>query len=141
MISPRHLQVAENNIIAVQQAKRPRIETDMVFFIGLYNVYRWFIKGFAKIVAPFNRNLHKRQPDQFGVLEENESHAFQKLKAMLISSAMLTLPKSGYHYTLGTDATNTCPDASGTRFTGEVRLFYAPGVLTSSFAAHLEKKI
>lgn len=44
-----------------------------------------------------NRKLQKWQPGQFWCLQEDEIQAFQELKAALISSLVLALPKSGYH--------------------------------------------
>ncbi|CDF40922.1 unnamed protein product [Chondrus crispus] len=68
------------------------------------NVYRRFVKGFAKIAAPLNRKTGKNQPFEFEVLTDEEYEAFVELKKRLVSPPILALPRYGKKYTLDTDA-------------------------------------
>ena len=70
----------------------------------MYNVYRRFVKGFAKIAAPLNRMTGKNQPFEFEVLTDEGYEAFLGLKKRLVSPPLLSLPRYGKKYTLDTDA-------------------------------------
>ena len=49
VITPGKLHVATENTKAFKTAKFPRNLTQLRSFLGAANVYRWFVKGYAKI--------------------------------------------------------------------------------------------
>jgi Reverse transcriptase (RNA-dependent DNA polymerase) len=57
VIGPGTLSVSEKNTRALRTAKPPTTQTELRSFLGLFNVYRCFVSGFAKIAAPFNALL------------------------------------------------------------------------------------
>jgi RNase H-like domain found in reverse transcriptase len=67
------------------------------------NVYRRFVDRCAKISGPLADILKKGEPEIF-VLNENQRHAFNKLRYFLINPPILTLPKEGKKFTLDVDA-------------------------------------
>ena len=104
VIRPGKLEVASKMTDALKKALPPTNQTELRSFIGMCNVYRRFIKNFARIAAPLNRKLEKNQPFTFGTITGTDYEAFQELKTKLISPPILALPRHGYKYTLDTDA-------------------------------------
>ena len=72
--------------------------------LGMCNVYRRFIKYFARIAHPLSRNTGKDVPETWENLSEEEMLAFKTLKKSLLTAPILALPREGYPYTLDTDA-------------------------------------
>ena len=104
VIRPGRLEVERRNVVSIERAQPPRNQTELRSFLGMCNVYRRFVKGFAKIAAPLNRKTGKDQPFEFEVLTDEEYEAFEELKKRLISPPILALPRYGKRYTLDTDA-------------------------------------
>ncbi len=48
---------------ALEGFQFPKTQTQVRSFLGLCNVYRRFVKGFAKVAAPLNDLLKKGCPD------------------------------------------------------------------------------
>jgi Reverse transcriptase (RNA-dependent DNA polymerase) len=61
VIGPWTLSVSEKNTQALRTAKPPTTQTELRSFLGLCNVYRRFVSGFAKIAALLNALLRKRE--------------------------------------------------------------------------------
>jgi Reverse transcriptase (RNA-dependent DNA polymerase) len=59
VIGPGTLSVSEKNTRALRTAKPPTTQTELRSFLGLCNVYRRFVSGFAKIAEPLNALLRK----------------------------------------------------------------------------------
>jgi Reverse transcriptase (RNA-dependent DNA polymerase) len=59
VIRPGQLSVAEKTTAALKDTKHPTTQTDLRSFVGLFNVYRRYVKGLAKISAPLNVVLRK----------------------------------------------------------------------------------
>ena len=104
VVYPGKLAVAQKNIDTLAQAHYPSTRTELRSFLGMCNVYRKFVSGFAKIAAPLTDMLRKGEPDTFDDLTEAQAHAFSQLKNALINPPILTLPRESAPYTLDVDA-------------------------------------
>jgi hypothetical protein len=62
VIRPGRLGVAEKNTVALNTAPLPRTQTELRYFLGLFNVYRRFVPRFSPIAAPLNTLLCKGMP-------------------------------------------------------------------------------
>lgn len=60
-------------------------------FLGLCNVYKWFVPNFAPLAAPLKMKLKKGEPLQFW-MDATEREAVDTLKEKLISPTALALP-------------------------------------------------
>jgi RNase H-like domain found in reverse transcriptase len=92
------------NIDTLAQAHHPSTPTELRSFLGMCNVYRKFVSGFAKIDAPLTNMLRKWEPDIFDQVAEAQAHAFRQLKNALINAKILTMSRKGAPYTLDVDA-------------------------------------
>ncbi|CDF33720.1 unnamed protein product [Chondrus crispus] len=62
VIQPGRLEVERKNGVAIERARPPQNQAELRSFLGICNVYRRFVKGFAKIAAPLNRKTGKINP-------------------------------------------------------------------------------
>jgi RNase H-like domain found in reverse transcriptase/Reverse transcriptase (RNA-dependent DNA polymerase)/Integrase zinc binding domain/Integrase core domain/Chromo (CHRromatin Organisation MOdifier) domain/Retroviral aspartyl protease len=106
VIHPGKLSVAEKNTHALRTAKPPTTQSELRSFLGLCNVYRRFVAGFAKIASPLNALLRKGEGPQLGVLSPDQLTAFETLRARLLDPPILALPRADGVFTLDTDASN-----------------------------------
>ena len=106
VIRPGKLAVAEKNTKALQTARPPTTQSELRSFLGLCNVYRRFISGFAKIASPLNALLRKGESPQLGVLSKEQLQSFDTLRAKLLNPPILALPRKEGMFTLDTDASN-----------------------------------
>lgn len=90
---------------AVASAPRPVDKHTVRAFYGLASYYRRWVANFASIARPLSELLKKDAPFDWGPPQEE---AFQKLKAALCSSPILTRPDFSRPFELKTD---WCPHA------------------------------
>jgi RNase H-like domain found in reverse transcriptase len=104
VICPGKLAVAANNTRALREEKPPTTQTEIRSFLGLCNVYRRFVAGFAKIASPLNALIRKGESPRLGELSSEQLAAFEKLRDNLLNPPFLALPRVEGRFTLDTDA-------------------------------------
>jgi hypothetical protein len=65
VIYPGKLAVAQKNIDTLAQAHYSSTRIELRSFLGMFNVYRRFMPGFARIASPLTDMLKKEEPDTF----------------------------------------------------------------------------
>jgi RNase H-like domain found in reverse transcriptase len=96
--------VAEKNTLFIRTVQPPSTQSELRSLLGLCNVYRRFVPGFAKIASPLNALLRKGESPQLGPFDKNQLEACRTLKEKIISPPILLLPRAQGQYTLDTDA-------------------------------------
>ena len=104
VIRPGKLEVAVKNTEALRNARPPVNQTELRSFLGLCNVYRRFVPGFAKIAAPLNTLLKKGESPNIGEFSTDQLGAFNALREKLLHPPVLALPRADGRYILDTDA-------------------------------------
>ena len=104
VIRPGLLEVATKNQEAIRKMNPPCTQTQVRSFLGMCNVYRRFVEGFAKIAAPLTKLTTKEYPAKLPPLTEKQVEAFHELKAKLLQPPILRLPKQGLPFSVDTDA-------------------------------------
>jgi RNase H-like domain found in reverse transcriptase len=89
---------------ALKTAKPPTTRSKLRSFLGLCNVFRRFVAGFAKIAEPLNILLRKGESPQLGSLSEEQLAAFETLRTRLLDPPILALPRAEGLLILYTDA-------------------------------------
>jgi len=104
-VSRRRTEVDPDRVACVVNWLFPTNFTKLRGFLGLCSYYRAFCKNLASIAKPVNECLRK-----FVLLTwtEEKQVAFDKLKKLLISALVLTMPRDDKNcfYPLDTDASN-----------------------------------
>ncbi|CDF39938.1 unnamed protein product [Chondrus crispus] len=98
------LSVADTAADAFKTFTFPRTLTQMRSFLGACNVYRRFVKGFAKIARPLTDMTRKGADPDFYNPTEAQLNAFDNLKRCMIAPPILALPRYGRPYMIDTDA-------------------------------------
>ena len=104
IIRPGQLSIDKTRVSALREAKYPRTQTQLRSFLGLCNVYRRFVKDFAKKAHPLNALLRKGRPGDLESFGEKEKAAFKALVDEIIEPPILALPRRGLPYSIDTDA-------------------------------------
>ncbi|XP_049414692.1 uncharacterized protein LOC125877444 [Solanum stenotomum] len=101
VVSKDGVRVDPDKIEAVQGWTRPTSSTKIRSFVGFAGYYRRFVQGFSTIAAPLTRLT--QQTVHFHWSPECEA-SFQRLKSLLTSAPVLTLPDEGVGFTVYCDA-------------------------------------
>ena len=101
VVSVENIRVYPTKIEAICGWDRPTSVIEVRSFVGLASYYRRFVEGFSTIAAPLTRLT--RQDIPFVWSEECEM-SFLKLKELLTSASILTLPIEGEGFTINCDA-------------------------------------
>ena len=104
VISPGKLSVTDTAADAFKTFTFPRTLTQGRSFLGACNVYRRFVKGFAKIAHPLTDITRKDSEPDYDNPTEAQLKAFEDLKARMIAPPILALPRYGRPYMIDTDA-------------------------------------
>ena len=89
---------------ALKTFKFPRTLTQVGSFLGACNVYRRFVKGFAKTSLLLTDMTRKDAEPDFDISTEAQLQAFEDLKARMISPPIFAAPRYGRPYMIDTDA-------------------------------------
>ena len=95
VISPGKLSVADTAADAFKTFTFPRTLTQVRSFLGACNVYRRFVKGFAKIERPLIEMTRKDSDPDFYNPTEAQLQAFEHLKKCMIAPPILALLRHG----------------------------------------------
>ncbi len=90
---------------AMEGFQFPTTQTQVRSFLGMCNVYRRFVKDFAKIAGPLNDLLKKGMPADLGPPTGEQFVAFNTPKQRLLAPPILRLPVYGRPYIIDVDAT------------------------------------
>ena len=104
VISPGKLSVADTAADAFKTFTFPTTLTQVRSFLGACNVYRRFVKGFAKKARPLTDMTRKYSDPDFYNPTELQLQAFENLKKCMIAPPILALPRHGRPYMIDTDA-------------------------------------
>ncbi|XP_004242076.2 uncharacterized protein [Solanum lycopersicum] len=101
VVSKEGIRVDPTKIEAIRDWDRPTSVTEVRSFVGLASYYRHFVEGFSTIAAPLTQL--SRQDIPFVWSEECEM-SFLKLKGLLTSAPIFTLPIEGEGFMIYCDA-------------------------------------
>jgi len=84
-IRPGKLDILESGTAALRKATFPKTQTQLKSNLGSCNVYRRFVKHFAKVAAPLTDLLRKGQPIQLNTPNQEQLESFNHLRDVLWS--------------------------------------------------------
>lgn len=102
----RPLEIVSHIIDAISRLIKPTNIAYFYTFLELCNVLAWFVLSFARLSAPLNAMLQDKQPEAFGLVNENDLKFMSLLMIVLVSPFGLTLPDTTGSMTLDADACN-----------------------------------
>jgi hypothetical protein len=88
VVTPQGIEVDEAKIEAIKSWSIPAPLTQLQSFLGLVGFYRWFMRDFSTIAAPFNDLTKKGVPFYWGATQE---HSFNTLIDKLTRAPLLQL--------------------------------------------------
>ena len=106
VITPGKLSVAVDNSKSFAKAVFPRTITQLHSFLGAANVYRRFVQKYSDIARPLTSVLRKDAEPDWESPTDEQTKAFETLKARLISPPILALPKASRPYMIDTEASS-----------------------------------
>ena len=96
--------MAQEKRQALQEAEFPQTRTQFRSFRSACNVFRYFVKGYAKIAKPLNEMLRKDASTDSGSPTEDQRQQFSDLKQVLVDPTLLAAPRLDRAYIIETDA-------------------------------------
>ena len=94
----------EGKLPVLDQFPRPKTKKQIRSFLGLSGYYRQFIPNYATIAVPLT-NMTRRKPEPEKIIWTPQSiQAFNKLKEILLSAAVMMNPDFSRPFILQTDA-------------------------------------
>lgn len=104
VILPKKLKQANHTTSAICFLQPPRNVTELKSFFGLCNVHQQFVPSFAHKAARLNNKLEKGEPRTFNAHLRKDHDSLVTIEDMLVSTAVLALPRSKGRLTLDMDA-------------------------------------
>jgi hypothetical protein len=103
VINQHGIFVDPKNIASVVNWQRPATVIEIHSFLGLAGYYRHFVQNFSSISKSLTRLTEKCVDFEW----DNDCEvSFQTLKHKLVNASILSLSKSGKHFTIYTDASH-----------------------------------
>jgi len=94
IVRPSQLHVHNKNVDALKHASFPTTKTQLKSFLGMCNVYRRFVKDFAKRAKPLNAMTRAEVPPDLPNPTDAALAAFDDLRQALLAPPVLALPKA-----------------------------------------------
>jgi len=110
IVRPGQLHVHKKNVDALKHAKFPTTTTQLKRFLGMCNVYRRFVKDFAKRAKPLNALTRAKIPPDLPPPTDAAMAAFEDLRNSLLCPPVLVFPKAHRKLVVDVDA---CADQVG----------------------------
>ena len=101
MFSKDGVMVDPSKIETVKNWVRPTNVSEIRSFVGLASYYRRFVKGFSSIASQLTNLTKQNVPF---VWSDECEESFQKLKTLLTTAPILTLPVEGKNFIVYCDA-------------------------------------
>lgn len=98
------LAALETDTRALRRATFPTTLTHVRSFIGMCNVFRWFVANFSLVARPLTELVGATALVQVPQPTAAKEHAFQGLYRLLVSPQILALPPARSKYALDVDA-------------------------------------
>lgn len=98
------------NVDALKHTTFAYTKTQLKSFLGMYNVYRRFVKDFAKRAKPSSAPTRVVLPPDLPAHTDAEIASFEDLRAALLCPPVLALPKANRKLFVEVDA---CADQVG----------------------------
>ena len=105
-VSKQGIWPSNMNLKAIAECALPRTYTKIRAFLGLLGHYRWFIKGFTRIVQPLNEHLAGEgasRKSEWVSLSKEALETFQALKQACMNSPVLVFANYTKDFLLETD--------------------------------------
>lgn len=103
VVSDKGIHVDPAKIEAIKDWEAPTTPTEIRQFLGLAGYYRRFIENFSKVAKPLTALTQKDKKFEW---EDRHESAFQKLKNLLCSAPILSLPEGTEDFVVYCDASN-----------------------------------
>jgi len=110
IVRPGQLHVHKKNVDALKHAKFPTTKTKQKSFLGMCNVYRRFVKDFAKRAKPLNALTRAEIPPDLPPPTDVAIAALEDLRSALLGPPVLALPKAKRKLVVDVDS---CADKVG----------------------------
>jgi hypothetical protein len=103
VVSREGIHVDPSKIEAIENWRTPKTPTEIRQFLGLAGYYRRFIANFSKLAKPLTALTQKGVAFDW---EAKQEESFQKLKHMLCTAPILSLPEGTEDFVVYCDASN-----------------------------------
>jgi len=110
IVRPGQLHVHNKNVDALKHAKLPTTKTQLKSFLGMCNIYRRFVKDFAKRAEPLNALTRAEIPPDLPPPTDMAIAAFEDHRDALWCPPVRALPKANRQLVVDVDA---CADQAG----------------------------
>jgi len=104
IVRPGQVHVHNKNVDALKHAKFPTIKTQLKSFLGMCNVYRRFVKDFAKREKALNALTRADIPPDLPPPTDVAIAAFEDLRNALLCPPVLAVPKANRKLVVDVDA-------------------------------------
>jgi len=94
------LKVQDKNVHGLKEASSQLCKKDLRSFLGMWNFYRTFVKGYAQVARPLAPMISSKRPDWWEVLSDEALGAFEGLNRWPTEAPILVLLRRHGAYTI-----------------------------------------